>query len=67
MASLSSSYTAEEWLRNWLEGKKAAKSTATYQKYRHTIDSFIATLGPKAKRNLSQMTPATFNDSGTLS
>src|SRR4029453_14791808 len=40
-------YTAEEWLRNWLEGKKTAKSNATYLKYRHTIDSFIALLGPK--------------------
>lgn len=50
-------YTAEEWLRDWLEGKKTAKSDATYQKYRHTIESFIAALGPKAKRNLSQVSP----------
>lgn len=50
-------YSAEEWLRDWLEGKKTAKSNATYQKYRHTIDSFIASLGPRAKRNLNQVTP----------
>jgi integrase len=50
-------YTAEEWLHDWLEGKKTAKSNATYVKYRHTIDSFIASLGPKAKRNLNQVTP----------
>jgi len=50
-------YSTEEWLRDWLEGKKTAKSNATYVKYRHTIDSFIAALGPKAKRNLNQVTP----------
>jgi integrase len=50
-------YTAEEWLNDWLEGKKTAKSGATYLKYRHTIDSFIASLGPRAKRNLNQVTP----------
>jgi integrase len=50
-------YTAEEWLQDWLEGKKTAKSNATYQKYRHTIDSFIASLGQRATRNLSQVTP----------
>lgn len=49
-------YTAEEWLRDWLAGKKAAKSHATYLKYRHTIDSFISALGSKAKRNLNQVT-----------
>src|SRR5438876_416055 len=31
-------YTAEQWLREWLEGKRAARSTGTYLKYRHTID-----------------------------
>jgi integrase len=50
-------YTAEEWLHDWLEGKKTAKSDATYLKYRHTINSFIELLGAKAKRNLSQVTP----------
>jgi integrase len=50
-------YTAEEWLRDWLEGKKTARSNATYLKYRHTIDAFIASVGAKAKRNLNQVTP----------
>ena len=50
-------YTTEEWLRDWLEVKKTAKSNATYLKYQHTIESFIASLGPKAKRNLNQVTP----------
>lgn len=50
-------YTIEEWLRDWLEGKKTARSNSTYLKYRHTVDSFIASLGPKAKRNLNQVTP----------
>ncbi|PZR72993.1 MAG: hypothetical protein DLM73_11850 [Chthoniobacterales bacterium] len=50
-------YIAEEWLRDWFEGKKAARSKAAYLKYRHTIDSFITFLGVKANRNLNQITP----------
>lgn len=50
-------YSTEEWLRDWLEGKKTAKSNGTYVKYRHTVESFIALLGAKAKRNLNQVTP----------
>src|SRR5215472_3421766 len=38
-------YSTEEWLRDWLHGKKTAKSNATYVKYRHTIENFIAALG----------------------
>jgi integrase len=44
-------------LRDWLQGKKAAKATGTFLKYRRTIESFLAFLGTKAKRNLSQVTP----------
>lgn len=50
-------YSIEEWLRDWLEGKKTAKSNSTYVKYRHTVESFITLLGAKAKRNLNQVTP----------
>jgi integrase len=50
-------YTAEEWLRQWLDGKRKAKADGTYLKYRRTIDSFIESIGPKAKKNLNQITP----------
>jgi integrase len=50
-------YTTEEWLNDWLQGKGAAKSEGTFLKYRHTVESFLALLGEKAKRNLNQITP----------
>src|SRR5207253_2997887 len=50
-------YSAEEWLRQWLDGKRKAKAAGTYLKYRRTIESFIESLGPKAKKNLNQITP----------
>jgi integrase len=50
-------YTGEEWLRQWLDGKRKAKADGTYLKYRRTIESFIESIGPKAKKNLNQITP----------
>jgi integrase len=40
-----------------LGGKRKARADGTYLKYRRTIDSFIESIGPKAKRNLNQITP----------
>jgi site-specific recombinase XerD len=50
-------YTVEGWLRDWLKGKEVAKAGATFSKYKHTIESFLASLGERAKRNLNQITP----------
>ena len=50
-------YTVEDWLRDWLKGKEAAKSEGTFYKYKYTIESFLASLGERAKRNLNQITP----------
>src|SRR5215472_18138110 len=50
-------YTADEWLTQWLEGKHKAKAGGTYLKYKHTIESFLASIGAKAKKNLNQITP----------
>jgi len=51
------SYTAEGWLRDWLKGKQVAKSEGTFYKYKYTVESFLASLGERAKRNLNQVTP----------
>ena len=50
-------YTAEDWLRDWLKGKEAAKSEGTFYKYKYTVESFLTSLGERAKRNLNQITP----------
>jgi integrase len=50
-------YTAEDWLRDWLKGKEIAKSEGTFSKYKYTIESFLTSLGERAKRNLNRITP----------
>src|SRR4029453_1507164 len=50
-------YTVEDWLRDWLKGKEVAKAEATFTKYKHTVESFLMSLGERAKRNLNQITP----------
>jgi integrase len=51
------SYTAEGWLREWVAGKRSAKSSATAVKYEGAIERFIASLGPRAGFNLRQVLP----------
>ena len=50
-------YSAEGWLHDWLKGKELAKCEGTFTKYEHTIESFLTSLGERAKRNLNQITP----------
>jgi integrase len=50
-------YTAEEWLRDWLKGKRVAKKERTFLAYEHTINGFLDSLGPRAKCNINQITP----------
>ncbi len=50
-------YTVEDWLRDWLKGKHAAKAEGTFLKYEHTIEGFLTSLGERAKRNLNQISP----------
>jgi integrase len=50
-------YTTEDWLRDWLKGKQAAKSEGTFLKYAHSIEGFLASLGGRAKHNINQITP----------
>ena len=51
------SYTAEGWLREWVAGKKSAKSNSTAVKYEGAIARFIQSLGPRANLNLRQILP----------
>jgi hypothetical protein len=44
-------------LRQWLDGKRKAKADGTYLKYRRTIESFLSSIGAKAKKNLNAVTP----------
>jgi integrase len=50
-------YTAEEWLREWLQGKKATKAKATSLKYTNAVNCFLTSLGTRAKLNLNQIAP----------
>ena len=50
-------YTAEDWLREWLQGKKATKAEGTFLKYENAINGFLASLGNRAKLNVNQIAP----------
>lgn len=58
-------YTVEAWLRDWLRGKEVSKSASTHVAYSHTVESFLAHLGGRAKLNIAAMAPkdiASFRD-----
>jgi integrase len=50
-------YTAEEWVKDWLQGKKATKAEATFLRYANITNGFLASLGNKGSLNVSQITP----------
>src|SRR5262249_52268802 len=50
-------YTAEEWSREWLQGKKATKTEGTFLKYENAINNFLSSLGARAKLNVNQIAP----------
>jgi integrase len=50
-------YSAEEWLREWLQGKKSAKTESTFLKYANAVKGFLTSLGPRAKLNVNQIAP----------
>ena len=43
------------WLREWMAGKEARKSSATALRYGHIVDEFLTHLGDKAKRSLTAL------------
>jgi len=58
-------YTAENWLRDWLRGKEISKTKNTHIKYSHTVESFVAHLGQRAKLNVAAISSkdiASFRD-----
>jgi integrase len=50
-------YTAEEWLREWLQGKKTTKAAGTFLKYANAINGFLSALGNRAEFNVNQIVP----------
>jgi integrase len=50
-------YTAEEWFREWLQGKKATKSESTFLKYANAVNGFLASLAQRATLNVNQIPP----------
>jgi integrase len=48
-------YTVEGWLGEWLQGKKATTTGATYEKYENVINGFLASIGNRAKLNIDQI------------
>src|SRR5215468_8655766 len=50
-------YTVEEWLRGWLQGKKATKAEGTFLKYENAINGFLACVGNRSKFNVNQIAP----------
>src|SRR5262245_210587 len=50
-------YTAEDWLREWVQGKKATKAEGTFLKYENAINGFLASIGNRAKFNVNQIAP----------
>jgi integrase len=50
-------YTAEDWLHEWLQGKKATKTEGTFLKYENAIDGFLASISHRAKFNVNQIAP----------
>jgi integrase len=53
-------YTAEDWLREWLRGKKATKAEATFLKYENAVEGFLRSLGNRANLNVNQIAPREF-------
>jgi len=50
-------YSAEEWLADWLQGKKATKTESTFLMYANAVNGFVVSLGPRAKLNVNQIAP----------
>jgi integrase len=50
-------YTAEDWLREWVQSKKATKAEGTFLRYESAINNFLSSLGPRAKLNVNQIAP----------
>ncbi|MBI3414237.1 MAG: site-specific integrase [Verrucomicrobia bacterium] len=48
-------YTVEDWLRDWLAGKKQTRSQGTGESYGYVVDRFIKHLGKRAALNIAHI------------
>ena len=51
-------HTLEGWLRDWLKNKVVSTAASTHGSYRKTIEAFLASLGGRAKLNITAIAPA---------
>jgi integrase len=50
--------STRDYLIGWANSKDIAKAAGTAKRYRHTISSFIAHLGPRADQSLGSLVPS---------
>lgn len=50
-------YSAEDWLREWLAGKKAAVLGETFNRYSQVLEDFLKHMGARAKLTIEGVTP----------
>jgi len=48
--------TIKNEFEGWVESKKGTASDGSYKSYRHTVESFLSYLGPKAGANIAALT-----------
>lgn len=54
--------TAEKYLRDWLKTIEAKKSAGTYERYKHTVDLFLGSLGATAKSPITSISSSHIED-----
>ena len=50
--------SVRDYLTNWASSKDISKAAGTAKRYRHTVDTFLAYLGPKADQSLNSLVPS---------
>ena len=54
--------TAEKYLRDWLKTIETKKSAGTYERYKHTVDLFLGSLGATAKSPITSISSSHIED-----
>ncbi len=54
--------TAEKYLHDWLNSVETKKSAGTYERYKHTVDLFLKSLGAAAKSPITSVSSSHIED-----